>query len=75
MVTTIQIEEETRRMLERMKLFPRETYDHAIKRLLHDEEDEVLSQKAIKNIEAALKDVKEGRTYSTKEAKKRLGIR
>jgi len=36
--------------------------------------DEELSPETIKNIERALEDVKKGRTYSTGEAKKKLGI-
>jgi len=33
-----------------------------------------LSPKTIKNIERALEDIRKGRTYSTSEAKKKLGI-
>jgi len=35
---------------------------------------EKLSPKTAKNIERALEDVRKGRTYSTSEAKKKLGI-
>jgi len=35
----------------------------------------VLSSETIKNIERALEDVKKGRTYSTSEVKKKLGIK
>jgi hypothetical protein len=34
-----------------------------------------LSPETINNIERALEDVKKGRTYSTSEAKKKLGIK
>ena len=37
--------------------------------------DEELSPKTLNNIERALEDVKKGRTYSTSEAKKKLGIK
>ena len=78
MATTIQMEESTKRALERVKLFPRETYNQIVERLLQrelEEEEAVLSPKAVKNIEQAIEDVKAGRLYSTKEAKKRLGIK
>jgi len=75
--TTIQLEEETKRRLERVKMFPRETYDHAIGRLLDREgdEDEHLSPTAIRNIERSLEDIKAGRVYSTKQLRKKLGIK
>jgi hypothetical protein len=34
-----------------------------------------LNPKTLNNIERALEDVKKGRTYSTSEAKKKLGIK
>jgi len=37
--------------------------------------DEELSPETLKNIERDLEDVKKGRTYSTGEAKKKLGIK
>ncbi len=76
MVTTIQLEEKTKERLERMKLFPRETYNEVIIRLvLTSREETELSEQTIKNIEKALEDVKKGRLYSTKEVKKELGIK
>ena len=76
MVTTIQLEQKTKKELERIKLFPRETYNEVIIRLvLTSREETELSEQTIKNIEKALEDVKKGRLYSTKEAKKELGIK
>jgi len=76
MVTTIQLEEKTKQNLERMKIFPRETYNEVIIRLILTSHVETeLSEQTIKNIEKALEDVKKGRLYSTKEAKKELGIK
>jgi len=76
MVTTIQLEQKTKKELERMKIFPRETYNEVIIRLvLTSREETELSEQTIKNIEKALEDVKKGRLYSTKEAKKELGIK
>jgi predicted transcriptional regulator len=75
MVTTIQLKEETKEKLERMKLFPRETYEQVIIRLIEASKEEgELSIRTIKNIEKALEDIKRGRLYSTKEVRKELGI-
>ena len=76
MATTIQIEKEVKRMLEELKIHPRESFNLVIKRLIKEKIDEhPLSSETIKKIEKALKDVKEGRVFSTKEVKKKLGIR
>ena len=75
METTIQVTEETKDALERMKLHPTETYEEVICRLIEiNREEEELSTETIKNIEKALEDVKSGRLYSTEEVKKELGI-
>lgn len=75
MATTIQIEEKIKDRLEEMKIHPREPYSRVIERLIKncDVEGE-LSPETIRNIEKALVDVKKGRTYSTKEVKRKLGI-
>jgi len=76
MVTTIQLEEKTKERLGRMKLFPRETYNEVIIRLvLTSQEETELSEQTIKNIEKALEDVKKDRLYSTKKVRKELGIK
>lgn len=57
-----------------MKLFPRETYEDVICRLIKiSKEEEELSTETIQKIEKALEDVKKGRLYSTEEAKRELG--
>jgi len=76
MVTTIQLDEKTKEELEKVKLFPRETYNEVIIRLLMTSQEETeLSEETIKNIEKALDDVKKGRLYSTEEVRKELGIK
>jgi len=76
MATTIQLEEKTKEELERAKLFPRETYNEVIIRLIMTSQEETeLSEQTIKNIEKALEDVKKGRLYSTEEVRKELGIK
>jgi predicted transcriptional regulator len=76
MATTIQLEEKTKEELERVKLFPRETYNEVIIRLIMtSQEESELSEQTIKNIEKALEDVKKGRLYSTEEVRKKLGTK
>jgi predicted transcriptional regulator len=76
MVTTIQLDEKTKEELEKVKLFPRETYNEVIIRLVMTSQEETeLSEETIKNIEKALDDVKKGRLYSTEEVRKELGIK
>ncbi|MEM2978762.1 MAG: hypothetical protein QXM46_05720 [Candidatus Hadarchaeales archaeon] len=57
-----------------MKVHPREPYSKVIERLMEYAEEEELSARTIRNIERALEDIKRGRTYSTGEVKKKLGI-
>jgi len=58
-----------------MKLFPRETYEEVIQRLIEiSKEEEELSTETIQNMEKALEDVKKGRIHSTEEVKRELGI-
>jgi len=76
MATTIQLEEKTKEELERVKLFPRETYNEVIIRLVMTSQEETeLSEETIKNIEKSLEDVKKGRLYSTEKVRKELGIK
>jgi len=75
MVTTIQVEERTKSILDKMKMYPRETYNQIVIRLVKENiEESELSPETIKGIENALDDVKKGRVHSTKEVKKMLGI-
>jgi predicted CopG family antitoxin len=76
MVTTIHVTEETKGELERMKLFPGDTYEEVIHRLIEiSKEAEELRSETIQNIEKALEDVRMGRIYSTEEVKKGQGIK
>lgn len=74
MVTTIHVTEKTKRILDKMKLVPQETFDDVICRLIEISKEEELSTETIQNIEKAFKDVKRGRLYSTEEVKRELGI-
>lgn len=61
-LTTIQLYEDTKKMLEQKKQHPRETYDQVIKRIIENED--------IPSLEEAFRicdQIKQGRKYSTKE--------
>ncbi|TLZ49096.1 MAG: hypothetical protein E6K18_08300 [Methanobacteriota archaeon] len=78
MATTIQISEDTRDKLSRLKSGPRETYDALLNKLLAlvpegDEEGRYTQAFRVGLLEARL-DVKEGRLTPLREAKKRLGL-
>lgn len=53
-ISTIQISEETRKTLQSMKLYPRETYEEVIERMLEDLHE--LSEGTIADIEEKGKD-------------------
>jgi predicted transcriptional regulator len=75
METTIQIKKDLKERLNSLRLNPKESYDSVIRRLLKlAEDEEPLSKDTIERIEMSLKDIKEGRVYSTDEVSKRLKI-
>lgn len=69
MATTIQISDNVRNILERMKMMERETYNDVIERMIED--DRKLSKETLLAIEQARKDPK---IISSEEARKRLGF-
>ena len=75
METTIQIKKDLKERLNALKLYPNESYDSVIRRLSElAVDDKPLSKDTIERIEMSLKDIKEGRLYTTDEVKKRLKI-
>ncbi len=76
MVTSIQLENKTKSKLNKMKIFPKESYDDVVNRLIYVAEDDegVLSTSTIKDLEEALDDVKKGRLLSHSQVKKKLGL-
>ncbi len=75
METTIQIKKDLKQRLNRLRLYPNESYDSVIRRLSElAEDEEPLSNDTIEKIEMSLKDIKEGRIHTTDELKKRLKI-
>ena len=71
----MQIKKDFKERLNSLRLYPNESYDSVIRRLSElAEDEEPLSRDAIQRIEESLKDIKEGRIYTTEEVKKRLKI-
>jgi len=77
MATSIQLEKRTKAKLEKLKIFPRESYDDVVNRLLNvTEEDEgILSEKTIRDLEEGVADIKAGRVYTSEQVKKKLGLK
>ena len=75
MQTTIQIKKDLKERLDTLKIYGTESYDSVIRRLSELAiDDEPLSKEAIERIESSLRDIKEGRVYTTEEVKKRLNL-
>ncbi|NCO96841.1 MAG: hypothetical protein COY38_03960 [Candidatus Aenigmarchaeota archaeon CG_4_10_14_0_8_um_filter_37_24] len=76
MVTTIQLEENTKEKLAELRSYPGESYNQVIVRLINlsEEEMEILDKETIKDIEEAIADIKAGKFYTHEEMKKRLGL-
>jgi len=72
MSTTIQISDNVKSVLDRMKMMERETYNEVIERMIED--DLELNEKTKQEIEEARKRVKSGKFITQEEAKKRLGL-
>jgi predicted transcriptional regulator len=68
MATTIQISDEVKQKLERMKLFARESYNEILERMIEDELE--LNEQTKREIEEARK----GKSISHEEVRKRLGL-
>ena len=72
MPTTIQISDNVKIILDRMKMIERETYNDVIERMIED--DLELNEKTKIEIEEARKRIKSGKFITQEEAKKRLGL-
>lgn len=72
MPTTIQISDNVKLVLDRMKMMERETYNEIIERMIED--DLELNEKTKIEIEEARKRIKSGKFITQEEAKKRLGL-
>ena len=76
MVTSIQLENKTKSKLDKIKVFPKESYDDVVNRLINVAEDDegALSERTIKDLEKALAQVKSGKLLSHSHVKKKLGV-
>jgi predicted transcriptional regulator len=72
MTTTIQVSDDIRKQLEKMKLYERESLNEVIERMIEDNME--LSDKTKQEVEEARKRVKSGRFITHEEVKRRLGI-
>ncbi|HZY93184.1 MAG TPA: hypothetical protein VFG07_10505 [Thermoplasmata archaeon] len=78
MITTVQMESETRARLAELKASPRETYDEVLKKLLAlvptgDEEGRYTAAFRVGLLNARL-DIREGRVVEHAVLKRRLGL-
>jgi hypothetical protein len=71
MDTSIQISRELMEKLKMMKISEKESYENIIWDLLEDRME--LSDEVLENIEKSKKEIKEGKTISLEEIKKKLG--
>ncbi|MBI5378299.1 MAG: hypothetical protein HZA82_06715 [Thaumarchaeota archaeon] len=76
MVTSIQLENKTKTRLDKMKVFPKESYNDVVNRLINVVEDDegVLSEQTIKDLEKALSEVKSGKLLSHSQVKQKHGL-
>ena len=72
MPTTIQISDNVKSVLDKMKMIERETYNEVIERMIED--DLELNEKTKIEIEEARKRIKAGKFIRHEEVKKRLGL-
>jgi len=73
--TTICIEPRVKDLLTNLKRHPRESYNSVVARLTNLAIDcEPLSDEAIRGIEEALEDIKQGRLYSEEEIMKEFDL-
>lgn len=70
--TTIQLSQEMKKLLEGMKLHPRETYEEVLERLLEDLRE--LNEQTKKEIEQAIRDIKAGKYRTHQQIKDELGF-
>lgn len=76
MPTSIRVKDKTKKRLGKMKLFPQESYDETLTRLMNyvDEDDNISSQTK-KDIKKAMAEIKKGKFITHEEVKRKLGIR
>ena len=73
-VTTIKITPSVKKRLDKLRRFPRESYNEIILRLTIEADEEGITEGDIRDIEEALEDIRAGRVYSTAQLKSELGL-
>jgi len=72
MATTIQISDNIKKTLEKMKLFDRDTYNDIIGRMIED--DLELNERTKKEMQEARNRIKSGKFLTHEEVKKKLNL-
>ncbi len=72
MTTTIQVSEEIKNILNRLKIYPRETYNDVLERILEDLQE--LNEKTKREIEKAVKEIESGHYKTHEEVRKEMGF-
>ncbi|MCL5420368.1 MAG: hypothetical protein M1284_01285 [Candidatus Parvarchaeota archaeon] len=76
MATTVQIDEKTKSLLEKLKIHKRESFNEVIKNLVMAKFDvEPLSDEEIRDGEKSLKEIKAGRYYTHEQVKRNLNLK
>ena len=70
--TTIQLSKELKKTLESMKLYPRETYEEVLERILEDLRE--LDEQTKNEIERAIKEIKAGKYRTHEQLKAEMGF-
>ncbi len=72
MPTTIQISNEVKTSLDKMRIFERETYNEVIESMIEDNLE--LNEKTKREIEEARKRIKSGKFITQEQVEKELGL-
>jgi predicted transcriptional regulator len=72
MVTTIQIKDEIKAVLNQMKLFERETYNDVLERLIEDFQE--LNEETRREIKSAINEIESGKYVTHEKLAKELGF-
>lgn len=74
MNTTIQVKDETINRLKFFKGYSKESYDEVINKIIDNIEEGELTDDSIKDIEIALKEVREGKGEAIEDVAKEFGV-
>ncbi len=71
-ITTIQLNVETKKELDKLKISSRDTYNDVIEMLIEDSME--LSEQTKRELEEARMEIERGKFYTHEEVKKKLGL-